>query len=329
MAGRRMPWPREGGEMAIRRSFATTDAVRRRLLTTTGSAASGLRRRAGEAVRARVAGPEAEAAHARIWDTPGPRWFSPADPIWRVHGDASMFAAGITALLLQSLHPSAMAGVAGHSGYRGDPWGRLQRTSHYLATTTFGTVEHAEEAIAAVRSVHERVRGKDDEGHPYRANDPHLLRWVHIAEAWSFLAAHQRHGADPLTPEEADTYVAQSAVPAAALGATDLPMSVAALDAALDAARPELRATPAARDAADFLLREPPLPRAARPVYRLLALGAVDLLPGWARDELDLPAPTGAGTAGAMGTRLVRWSLAALDQESADIDTRAHPRADR
>ncbi len=312
--------------MTIERALATTDAARRRLLTITGSAASVARRRAGEAVRARVAGPEAEAAHARIWDTPGPRWFSPSDPIWRVHSDASMFVAGITALLLQSLHPSAMAGVAGHSGYRGDPWGRLQRTSHYLATTTFGTIDHAEEAIATVRSVHERVRGKDDEGHPYRANDPHLLRWVHTAEAWSFLAAHQRHGTDPLTPEEADTYVAQSAIPAAALGATDLPMDVAALEAALGAARPGLRATPAARDAADFLLREPPLPRAARPVYRLLALGAVDLLPAWARDELGLPTPRGAGTAGAVGTRLVRWSLAALDQESADLEAPAHPR---
>ncbi|WP_338749179.1 oxygenase MpaB family protein [Janibacter alittae] len=273
-----------------------------------------LRRLIGEAVRSRVAGPDADAAHARIWDTPGARWFTPADPIWRVHSDASMFVAGITALLLQSLHPSAMAGVAGHSGYRSDPWGRLQRTSHYLATTTFGTIEHAQEAIAAVRSVHERVRGTDDEGRPYRASDPDLLRWVHIAEAWSFLTAHQRHGADPLTPDEADTYVAQSAVSASALGATDLPMTVAELEAALADARDGLRATPAARDAAAFLLREPPLPWAARPGYQLLALGAVALLPDWAREELDLPRRRGASVAGALGTRLVRWGLAALDQ---------------
>lgn len=315
--------------MATQSTEASPTTARRRLLSITGSAVSDVRRTVGEAVRSRVAGPDADAAHARIWDTPGPRWFSPSDPIWRVHSDASMFAAGITALLLQSLHPSAMAGVAGHSGYRGDPWGRLQRTSHYLATTTFGTIEHAEEAIATVRSVHERVRGKDDDGRPYRANDPDLLRWVHIAEAWSFLTAHQRHGTDPLTPEEADTYVAQSAVSAAALGATDLPMSVAALGAALEAARPGLRATPAARDAADFLLREPPLPRAARPGYRLLALGAVDLLPAWARDELKLSASRGARAAGAVGTRVVRWGLSALDQESSDIAAPAHPGTDR
>lgn len=274
-----------------------------------------LQRRIGEAVRAKVAGADAEAARARIWDSPGPRWFTPEDPIWRVHSDASMFPAGITALLLQSLHPAAMAGVAGHSGYRGDPWGRLQRTSHYLATTTFGTIEHAEEAIAIVRAVHERVRGKDEDGRSYRASDPHLLRWVHIAEAWSFLTGYQRYGTVPLTPQEADTYVAQSAVSAAALGATDLPMSVAELERALGSARSELHATPAARDAAAFLLREPPLPRAARPGYQLLAVGAVDLLPQWARDELDLTSRRGAATIGAVGTRLVRWGLAAVHQD--------------
>lgn len=274
-----------------------------------------LQRRIGEAVRAKVAGADAEVARARIWDSPGPRWFTPQDPIWRVHSDASMFPAGITALLLQSLHPAAMAGVAGHSGYRGDPWGRLQRTSHYLATTTFGTIEHAQEAIAVVRAVHERVRGKDEDGRAYRASDPHLLRWVHIAEAWSFLTGYQRYGAGTLTPQEADTYVAQSAISAAALGATDLPMSVAELEGALDRARSELQATPAARDAAAFLLREPPLPWAARPGYQLLAVGAVDLLPDWARDELDLTNRRGAATVGAVGTRLVRWGLAAVHQD--------------
>ena len=284
-----------------------------RLLTLTGSGAAVLQRRIGEAVRAKVAGADAEAAHARIWDTPGPRWFTETDPIWRVHSDASMFPSGITALLLQSLHPAAMAGVAGHSGYRSDPWGRLQRTSHYLATTTFGTIAHAEAAIAVVRAVHERVRGKDEEGRAYRASDPDLLRWVHIAEAWSFLAGHQRYGTHPLSPADADTYVAQSAVPATLLGASDLPMTVAELETALRDARPELRATPAARDAADFLLREPPLPRLARPGYRLLALGAVDLLPGWGRDELGLTSTRGGAAAGAVGARLVRWGLSAVN----------------
>ena len=91
-----------------------------------------------------------------------------------------------------------MAGVAGHSGYKGDPWGRLQRTSHYLAVTTFGTIADAEQAIAHVRSVHRRVRGTDELGRPYAADDPHLLRWVHVAEIWSFLTAFQAYAAEPL-----------------------------------------------------------------------------------------------------------------------------------
>ena len=108
-------------------------------------------RRLGAALRARVAGDDAAERAQVIWGRSGERWFTPEDPVWRVHADAAMFPGGVAALLLQSLHPLAMAGVAGHSGYRGDPWGRLQRTSHFLATTTFGTVEDAEAAIARVR----------------------------------------------------------------------------------------------------------------------------------------------------------------------------------
>lgn len=271
-----------------------------------------LRRRLGESVRSRVAGPDAEAAHSLIWDTPGPRWFAPEDPIWQVHADASMFAGGIAALLLQSMHPLAMAGVAGHSGYRADPWGRLARTSHYLATTTYGTIEHAERAIGAVRAVHERVRGRAPDGRSYRASDPDLLRWVHVAEVWCFLAAHQRYGAEPLTTAAADTYVAQTARAAALLGATDLPSSVHELRSTLMAYRSQMVATPQALDAAKFLLREPPLPLAARPGYRMLANGAVQILPAWARAELKLKRRPYADMAGRLGTRAIRWGMSGL-----------------
>ena len=106
-----------------------------------------------------------------------------------------MFVGGIRALLLQSLHPLAMAGVAGHSGYRGDPWGRLQRTSYFLAVTTFGLASDAQAATRRVRAIHERVTGTAPDGRPYAAPDPRLLTWVHIAEADSFLCAHSRSGA--------------------------------------------------------------------------------------------------------------------------------------
>lgn len=276
-------------------------------------------RRLGSALRARVAGDDATERAKVIWGREGERWFTPDDPVWRVHADASMFPGGVAALLLQSLHPLAMAGVAGHSGYRGDPWGRLQRTSHFLATTTFGTVDDAEAAIARVRGIHERVRGRDPQGRPYRASDPRLLRWVHVAEAHSFLTAYQRYAVQPLTPAEADTYVAQSALVAARLGATELPTTVAELGAALTGFRPELEATDEARAAARFLLLEPPLPWPARPGYGLIASGGVAVLPRWARRALRLPVdgplPALAGGAGRVGTRAVRWAMAGVAEE--------------
>jgi uncharacterized protein (DUF2236 family) len=276
-----------------------------------------VQRQVGRALRDRVAGEDAPARAKEIWGKDGERWFGPGDPIWRVHSDASMFPAGLTALLLQSLHPLAMAGVAGHSGYKGDPWGRLQRTSHYIAVTTFGTVEDAEAAIARVRRRHAVVRGTDPGGRPYAASDPHLLRWVHVAEIWSFLHAFQHYAGRPLTATEADTYVAQTTEAARRLGVTDAPTTVAGLDRALEEYRAELESTPAAREATRFMLVNPPLPLWARPAYGLIAAGSVGLLPGWARRALLLPvAGPGASlarTAGSLSTGLIRWGLAGLD----------------
>ncbi len=277
-----------------------------------------VQRRLGLALRSRVAGDDAPERAQRIWGAEGERWFTPADPIWRVHADAAMFPGGIAALLLQSLHPSAMAGVAGHSGYKGDPWGRLQRTSHYLAVTTFGTITDAETAIAHVRSRHHVVRGTDELGRPYSAEDPHLLRWVHVAEIWSFLTAFQAYAAAPLTPEEADLYVAQTSRAATLLGATGLPMTVAELDARIAAYRSELHPTRAAHEATRFMLLNPPVPVPARPGYALIAAGGVALLPVWARRALRLPLPgpgvAVAARAGALSTALVRWGMAGLEE---------------
>ena len=213
-----------------------------------GAAVRPAQRALGEALRSRVAGSDAAERGRDIWGKPGERWFSPEDPVWRVHEDAAMFPGGVAALLLQSLHPLAMAGVAGHSGYKGDPWGRLKRTSDYIAVTTYGTLPDATATIERVRSVHARVRGKDHRGRPYRADDPHLLAWIHAAEIASFLSAHAAFGARPLTAGESDRYVAQAGVPARLLGVVAPPQSVAELDAVLEAYRPELEMTPAATD---------------------------------------------------------------------------------
>jgi len=278
------------------------------------SLVDGVRRELGSRLFARVAGPEGPARRERIHGTPGERWFAEDSPVRRVHGDASMFAGGIRALLLQSLHPLAMAGVMDHSGFEGDPWGRLQRTSFFLAVTTFGTATDAERMVAAVRRAHAPVVGTAPDGRAYAASDPRLLRWVHVAEIDSFLTAHQRFGARPLDQRGRDRYVEEVARVAEELGAEAVPHSEAELRAELDRFRPELEGTQAARSTARFLLLRPPLPLPVRAPYSVLAATAVSMLPWWARRELLLPylpltEAVVVRAAGTLATRTIRWAM--------------------
>ena len=284
--------------------------------TGVANAVGGVRHAIGEQIFARVAGPEGARRRDRIHGSEGPRWFAEDSAIRRVHGDASMFVGGIRALLLQSLHPLAMAGVMEHSGFEGDPWGRLQRTSYFLAVTTFGTAADAERMVAAVRAVHEKVVGTAPDGRPYAASDPHLLRWVHVAESDSFLVAHQRYGARPLDQAGRDRYVAETARVAEALGVTGPPRTEAELRVQLRAFRLELAGTPAARQTARFLLLKPPLPLLARGPYIGLAAAAVSLMPVWARRQLRLPylpvtERTVVRATGVALTRMIRWAMVA------------------
>ena len=274
----------------------------------------------GAQVRSRVVGPGADQRARQLFDTTEPGWFEDDAPIRRVHSDASMFIGGLRALLFQSLHPRAMAGVAQHSDYRHDPWGRLQRTADFLAATTFGPASEAQHAVDIVHRVHRRVVGTTAQGERYAANDPHLLLWVHVAELDSFLAAHDRFGERPLIGDERDEYVRNSAVIARALGVTDPPSSESELRHQLRAFRPELGGTPEARDAARYLLIKPPLPAAGRAAYGLIAAGAVSLMPAWTRWPLRLPwLPVSEATLGrAVGdavTRTLRWAIVPADPD--------------
>jgi uncharacterized protein (DUF2236 family) len=273
-----------------------------------------VRKNLGRSLFGLVAGPDGPANRSRIHDTPGPRWFDEDRPIRRVHADASMFVGGLRALLLQSLHPLAMAGVAEHSDFRGDPWGRLQRTSTFLAVTTFGPAADAQRAVDKVRGIHQRVRGVAPDGRPYAAGDPHLLEWVHIAEVDSFLLAHQLYGAHPLDQSGRDGYVADTARVAEALGVVDPPRTEQQLADRIEAFRPELTSTQSAREAARYLLLTPPLPVVARAPYGLLAATSVAMLPAWARLPLRLPyLPPVEATVIRLSGRVVvggiRWAL--------------------
>ncbi len=270
----------------------------------------GVRRTLAKGLRGKVAGPDGAKAAARIWQTEGERWFADGDPIWRVHADASMFIGGVRALLLQSLHPLAMFGVAEHSGYQDDPWARVQSTSTYLAETTFGTIEHAEAAIDKVRGIHRFVRGTAPDGRAYAADDPELLLWVHVAEIDSFLTAQQTFSTHPLDDSEADTYVAQAAVAATRLGVQDAPMTVAGLRATIERFRPDLAVTPAALDAARLVLHEPPLAWWGRPVYSCVSTAAVSTLPVWARDMIGVRSRRFARPLGRLTTAGVGWVMA-------------------
>lgn len=288
-----------------------------------------IQHRVGEMIFDRVAGDDGPARRDRIHGTPGPRRYPPDSAIVRVHSDAAMFVGGMRALLLQSLHPLAMAAVDQHSGYRGDPWGRLQRTSTFLAETTFGTIDDADRAIRIVRAVHKRITGVAPDGRPYAASDPHLLRWVHVAEIDSFLRAHDRYGAQPLDDAGRDDYVAQTAFVARGLGATDVPETVAELDEALAGYRSELRGTPAARRTARFILVTPPIPLPLRPAYGMLSAVAVSMMPWWTRFPLRLPylpvtEATAVRASGVALTSAIRWALGSAERV-ADERSRAQP----
>ena len=237
-------------------------------------------------LRARVVGPNASQRTHEIMDAPGERWFAEDRPIRLVHGDASMFIGGLRALLLQSLHPLAMAGVANYSDYRKDPWGRLQRTADFLAATSLDPAHEAQRIVDRVKAVHVKVNGVASDGRNYSATDPHLLKWVHIAEIDSFLYTYQKFSKAPLDQAGRDGYVKDAAFVARAVGVIDPPETEAELREMINSYRPELKSTRESRDATKYLLFKPPLPGAAKLAYWLLMVATVSTLPAWTRIPL-------------------------------------------
>ena len=240
--------------------------------------------------------------------------FGPGSAAWVVHGDfTAMMTGGVAALLLQMLHPGALAGVWDHSNFRRDMLGRLRRTAQFISGTTYGSTATAETLIAKVRRIHDRVAGTLPDGTPYSANDPDLLTWVHVAEVASFLAAYRRYR-DPAFPTaEQDRYLGEYAIVAEKLGATGVPRTRAALDAYLSAIRPQLRVDHRTREVSRALLRQQPASLAMAPAQTVLMEGGIDLLPDWAarmhglgRPPIGRPAVR-AGVAG-IGS-VLRWAL--------------------
>ena len=219
--------------------------------------------------------------------------FGPASVAWRVSADLASPVAGLRSLLMQALHPLAMAGVDQHSGWRRDPVGRLAATSAYLATVTFGERAVAEQAAARVRRIHDHVRGVDAvTGRPYAAGDPALLLWVHAALVQSSLAAVWAFGT-PLSAQDSDRYVEEMMVAAELVGVPRplVPASVAELERYVSSVRPGLSCTPAARESMAYLLDPPGLDEEVAGFWQDVRDAAIAVLPEWARQMYGYDAP--------------------------------------
>lgn len=244
-----------------------------------------------EAIEAQVLGLTGMALKEIDFEQPKgePGLFGPSSAIWQVHGDfTSMLCGGISALLLQMLHPLALAGVWDHSNFRDDIFGRLRRTSQFISATTFGTTPDAERLIAKVRGIHLRISGWDKDGTAYEASDPALLTWVHVAECSSFMASHLRYKRTVVSEAQQTQYFHEAAEIARRLGARDIPLTPRQVAEYLQDMRPSLRCDERTREVAEVLLNTRLPSRLSQPVGQLLMRAGIDLLPPWAQDMLSL-----------------------------------------
>ena len=203
--------------------------------------------------------------------------YLPTDAPWVAHSDLATLVGGIRALLMQALHPGSLAGVRSHSRYKDDPLGRLSGTIRWLTVTTYGSHEAIANEASRVNRMHDRVKGEyqnaKKETTSYRAADPNLLLWVHIAFMDSFLRSHQIFSKRPL-PGGADAYIRLWSKSVEPLGLTNVPMSEAELITTVARYRAALTVTDETRETIQWI-KNPPLPATSKPMYALLFQSAV------------------------------------------------------
>lgn len=215
--------------------------------------------------------------------------FGPDSVAWRIHADPVMLVGGLRALLVQALEPRAMAAVDRHSAFREDPWGRLERTTQFVISTTYGDTAAAEAAAARVRAVHHRVYGVDPiTGEAYSASDPDLLLWIHAVEVESFLLAYRTY-AGRISTADGDRYVAEMARVAelVELPPGRAPRNEAEVRDYLRSVR-GLQATPAAFEGLRTVLL-PPMKLEYRPLWAIPTTAAIAILPAYARRLYHIP----------------------------------------
>jgi uncharacterized protein (DUF2236 family) len=225
-------------------------------------------------------------------DAPG--LYLPDEAPWVAHADLATMVGGIRALLMQALHPGSLTGVRSHSRYKSDLLGRLSGTIRWLTVTTFSSTSSVSDEAGRINKMHQRVKGKyktsSGKTIDYKAADPHLLGWVHIAFMDSFLRCHQTYSTRPL-PGGADAYIrlwSKSVIP---LGLTEVPMSEAELLSEVNRYRPELMVTDETIEVIR-LIKNPPLPKTSLPAYHFLFKAALATLPRDYQDMIGLGHPS-------------------------------------
>ena len=235
----------------------------------------------GERVRA-ITGSKARASldeFARPSGDPG--LFGPDSVAWQVHADFTvMMVGGLSSLIVQALHPRALAAVWDHSDFRHKLKERLGRTAFFVAATTYGGEALARQAIHRVNTIHANIRGIDLDGQPYVANEPALIRWVHLVEVTSFLGAYQHLAKQPLSPQACDQYIAEMAQVGHMLGAVDLPLTYAAAQAELLGFATALRFDARAQEILQ-VIQSYPVDLLDKPWMALILNCAFDLMPPW------------------------------------------------
>lgn len=212
-----------------------------------------------------------------------PGLFGPDAICWRIHSDfPAMLCGGISALMLQMLHPLALAGVWDHSNFRDDMLGRLRRTSQFVAATTFAPKAEAERLIERVRTIHSSVNGRTPDGITYSAEDPKLLTWVHVCEVYSFMQAYLRYRNANLSLQLQDSYYAEVALIAEKLGARDVPKSREQIDAYFTQVRSDLRFDNRTATVMQALYSAPTPSLLTKPMGKTMTAAGFDLLPDWA-----------------------------------------------
>ncbi|HVD00867.1 MAG TPA: oxygenase MpaB family protein [Candidatus Dormibacteraeota bacterium] len=215
--------------------------------------------------------------------------FGPGSTAWLLHREPGLLIGGLRALMVQALHPLAIAAVEQHSDYRNDVWGRFNRTSNYVVTTVFGNTEEARAVGRRVRAIHRPIHGIDRvTGLPYAADDPVLLLWIHTTLVESFVLSYQRF-VRPLGQAQRDRYVAEMVRQAELVGLRpeDVPDSWAANFRFIESQRAMLQRTQTAMEALDTVLH-PPLPVHRRPGWWALGQCAISLLPDHAVEMYGL-----------------------------------------